>query len=73
MLGGPTNDKSRTGRIIYTLGNLRALQGRDDEALRLHLQSYQLFLDTLSIREIPNTRHKLAEHFIRLQRYEEAM
>ncbi|KAI0454274.1 hypothetical protein F5B21DRAFT_524948 [Xylaria acuta] len=70
---GSTKSSHRTGRIIYTLANLRALQGRDDEAYRLHLKAHQLLVETFSQREIPRSKHKLAEYFIRFHRYEEAI
>ncbi|KAJ8130476.1 hypothetical protein O1611_g3151 [Lasiodiplodia mahajangana] len=70
---GKSKSSHVTGRITYTLANLRALQGRDAEAYELHLKAHQLLVETFSEREIPRSKHKLAEYFMQSHRYKEAM
>ncbi|KAI0447529.1 hypothetical protein F4803DRAFT_573382 [Xylaria telfairii] len=70
---GTVKSSHVTGRLIYTLGNLRALQGKEDEAYSLHFRAHQLLVETRSEREIPRSKHKLAEHFMKFHRYEEAI
>ncbi|KAE8150033.1 tetratricopeptide repeat domain-containing protein [Aspergillus avenaceus] len=72
------NDKEsfRTGRIFYALGNLRSLQGRDNEAYSCHKQAYQQFRDTIGIHHHHRTAdvgHKVAEHLIRFGKHDEAI
>ncbi|KAI1145788.1 hypothetical protein F4825DRAFT_229814 [Nemania diffusa] len=70
---GMTKSSHRVGRVIYTLANLRALQGRDDKAYQLHLKAHQLLVDTSSEREVPRSKHKLAEYLMRSHRYDDAI
>ncbi|KAI0403726.1 hypothetical protein F4802DRAFT_607964 [Xylaria palmicola] len=70
---GTANSTHRTGRILFSLANLRALQGRDDEAYRLHLRAYELLIETFGEREIPRSKHRLAEYLMRAHHYEEAI
>lgn len=65
----------RTGRILYALGNLRNLQGREHEAYDCHQQAYRQFSDTIGLQNhrTADVAHKIAEHMLRLGRYEEAM
>ena len=57
----------RTGRIFYALGNLRNLQGREDEALDCHQQAYRQFIDTVGLQNhrIADIAYKIAEHMLR--------
>ncbi|KAI1121517.1 P-loop containing nucleoside triphosphate hydrolase protein [Nemania abortiva] len=70
---GTSKSSHVTGRITYTLANLRALQGRHTEAYELHLKAHRLLVETFSEREIPRSKHKLAEYFMGCGRYEEAI
>ncbi|KAI0445097.1 P-loop containing nucleoside triphosphate hydrolase protein [Xylaria telfairii] len=69
-----TKKDRRTARIKHALGNLRFLQGRFDEAYQLHKESLELFITTSGMHNFPTAgaRHKLAEHLIRMGKYEEA-
>ncbi len=65
----------RAGRILYALGNLRNLQGREDQAYEFHEQAYRQFGDTIGLQShrTADVAHKIAEHMLRLGRYDEAM
>ncbi|KAJ8133200.1 hypothetical protein O1611_g417 [Lasiodiplodia mahajangana] len=65
----------RTARFRSALGNLRILQGRLDEAYQEHTRALQLYIDTVgrTNQRTAEARHKVAEHFIRMQRYDEAI
>ena len=66
---------NRTGRILYALGNLRALQGRLDESYKCHCQAWEQFRSTIGDqdRRTADVGHKIAEHLIRMGDFNEAM
>ena len=64
----------RTGRILYALGNLRALQGRLDESYECHRRVREQFCSTIgeTNHRTADISHKLAEHLIRMDRLDES-
>ena len=66
---------SRTGRILYALGNLRALQGRLDDSYECHKKAWEQFSSTIGDQNhrTADVGHKLAEHLIRMEKFDEAM
>ncbi|KXX76299.1 putative UDP-N-acetylglucosamine--peptide N-acetylglucosaminyltransferase SEC [Madurella mycetomatis] len=65
----------RVARFLSALGNLRVLQGRLDEAYQEHSKALGLYIDTVGLtnQRTAEARHKMAEHLIRLGRYDEAI
>ncbi|KAI0100946.1 tetratricopeptide repeat domain-containing protein [Nemania sp. FL0031] len=68
-------ESHRAARFRSAVGNLRSLQGRLDEAYQEHFKALQLYIDTVgwTNQRTAEARHKVAEHFIRMQRYDEAI
>ena len=62
-------------RLLYSLGNLRLKQGRPDEAYECHQRAFRGYVETTGAQyhRTADTRHKLAEHLIRLEKFDEAM
>ena len=56
------------------MGNVLEAQGRFDESLNFHLRCYEQFTRVLgrNHRRVGDICHKMAGHFIREQRYDEA-
>jgi hypothetical protein len=63
----------RTGTALYWLASLRALQDRQADSYQLYLQALASFTKVMSDREAAVTRHKIAEHLIRMDRNAEAL
>ena len=65
----------RTGRLLYALGNLRALQGLLDESHKCHCKAWEQFCSTIGDQNhrTADVGHKIAEHLIRLGRFSDAM
>lgn len=74
-LGKDDRESVRTGLILYALGNLRAAQHEWDESFEYHQRALNHMLATVGEKDFytANISHKVAEHFIRLHRNEEAM
>ncbi|KAI0858271.1 hypothetical protein F4860DRAFT_486771 [Xylaria cubensis] len=68
-------ESHRSARFRSALGNLRVLQDRLDEAYQEHSKALQLYIDTVgwTNQRTAEARHKVAEHLIRMQRYDEAI
>lgn len=66
---------NRTGRFLYALGNLRALQGRLDESYKYHCKTREQFRSTIGDQDhrFADVGHKIAEHLIRIGSFDEAM
>ena len=64
----------RTGRLLYALGNLRALQGRFDESYERHCKAREQFRSTVGDQNnrTADVGHKIAEHLIRMGKFDEA-
>ena len=65
----------RTGRLLYALGNLRALQGRLDESYECHCKAWEQFRSTIGDQNhrTADVGHKIAQHLIRMGKFNEAM
>lgn len=74
-LGKDDRESVRTGLILYALGNLRAAQNEWDESFKYHERAWRHMRATVGERDFytANITHKIAEHFIRSGRSEEAM
>lgn len=74
-LGEDDGESMRTGLILYALGSLRAAQDDWDESFEYHQRTLRQMLATVGEKDFYAARvsHKVAEHFIRLHRNEEAM
>jgi len=74
-LGKNDKESVRTGLILYALGNLRAAQNRWGDSFEYHQRAWRHMLATVGERDFytANVAHKVAEHFIRLRQYENAM
>ncbi|KAL7897244.1 P-loop containing nucleoside triphosphate hydrolase protein [Trichoderma sp. SZMC 28014] len=74
-LGKDDRESVRTGLILYALGNLRAAQHEWDESFEYHQRALNHMLATVGEKDFytANISHKVAEHFIRLHRNEEAI
>lgn len=74
-LGKDDRESVRTGLILYALGNLRAVQNEWDESFEYHQRAWHHMRATVGDKDFytANAAHKIAEHFIRLGRSEEAM
>jgi hypothetical protein len=66
---------TRTGWLIYSLGKLRSLQGKYHESLLAHQKALECIRVTcgFSHPRVALVRHKIAEHYARLGRHEDAM
>lgn len=75
LYGEMDKESHRAGWLAYALGKLRKLQGRYDESLAAHQQALTCFRLTIGDNHprAALVRHKIAEHLIRLERYEEAI
>ncbi|KAL8724231.1 MAG: hypothetical protein Q9166_008062 [cf. Caloplaca sp. 2 TL-2023] len=74
-LGKEDKESFRTGKLIYALGNLRALQGRMDESYDCHvdaLSRYQLTVGNQDHRTA-DVGHKVAEHRLRRGQHDDAV
>ncbi|OQD75303.1 hypothetical protein PENDEC_c007G00972 [Penicillium decumbens] len=74
-LGKNDKESVRTGLILYALGNLRAAQNRWGDSFEYHQRAWHHMLATVGERDFytANVAHKVAEHFIRLRQYENAI
>ena len=65
---------SRTGKILHALGNLSWSQGRFDESLDYHNRVFVQYMKTLgaSHHRTADVQHRLAMHYVRLDRLAEA-
>ena len=74
-LGKNDRESVRTGLILYALGNLRAVQGHMDESFEYHHRAWRQMRATVGDRDFytANITHKVAEHFFRSDKPEEAM
>ncbi|PNP46214.1 hypothetical protein TGAMA5MH_02249 [Trichoderma gamsii] len=74
-LGKDDRESVPTGLILYALGNLRAAQDNWDESSEYHQRALRHMLATVGEKDFytANFSHKVAEHFIRLHRNEEAI
>jgi len=67
--------KTRPGRLLHALGNLRAAQGRWDESFEWHQKSLESFAATIGTKQhrYADICHIIAEHLVRKGRFEEAL
>lgn len=74
-LGKGDRESVRTGLIFYALGNLGAAQNQWDESFDYHQRAWRHMRATVGDRDFytASVAHKIAEHFLRLGRSEEAM
>ncbi|KAL8682882.1 MAG: hypothetical protein Q9186_001128 [Xanthomendoza sp. 1 TL-2023] len=74
-LGKEDKESFRTGKLIYALGNLRALQGRLDESYDCHVDAWNRFLATVGNQDhrTADVGHKIAEHYLRRCQYDDAL
>lgn len=74
-LGKDDRESVRTGLILYALGNLRAAQNQYDESFEYHQRAWRHMRATVGEGDFytANVTHKIAEHFIRIGRSQEAM
>ncbi|KAL8808246.1 MAG: hypothetical protein Q9200_004367 [Gallowayella weberi] len=74
-LGKEDKESFRTGKIIYALGNLRALQGRLDESYDCHVDAWNRYLATVGNQDhrTADVGHKIAEHHLRRGQYDDAL
>ncbi|QLI66908.1 uncharacterized protein G6M90_00g032140 [Metarhizium brunneum] len=74
-LGKEDRESVRTGLIFYALGNLGAAQNQWDESFDYHQRAWRHMRATVGDRDFytANVAHKIAEHFLRLGRSEEAI
>lgn len=74
-LGKDDSESVKTGLILSALGSLRATQKRWDESFEFHDRAWRHMRRTVGERDVYTARviYKLAEHFVRLGRAEEAM
>ena len=66
---------SRPGRILHALGRLRAAQGREAESFEFDQRALASFLATIgkNHHRTADLCHRVAEHMIKDQQYEEAL
>ncbi|KAL8798261.1 MAG: hypothetical protein Q9182_006822, partial [Xanthomendoza sp. 2 TL-2023] len=74
-LGKEDIESFRTGKLIYALGNLRALQGRLDDSYNCHVDARNRFLATVGTQDhrTADVGHKIAEHHLRRGRFDDAL
>src|SRR5436190_18662732 len=70
-----TVDASRTGRFLYALGNVKASQGLFDESFSYHQRALLQYKSTIgkNHHRTGDAYIKVADHFSRLGRSEDAM
>ncbi|KAE8379026.1 tetratricopeptide repeat domain-containing protein [Aspergillus bertholletiae] len=74
-LGKNDRESVRTGLILYVLGNLRAAQSQWDKSFEFHYRAWDHMRATVGEKDFytASAAHKIAEHFSRLGRSEEAI
>ncbi|KAB8225056.1 hypothetical protein BDV33DRAFT_198902 [Aspergillus novoparasiticus] len=74
-LGKNDRESVRTGLVLYVLGNLRAAQDQWDQSFGFHYRALDHMRATVGEKDFytANVTHKIAEHFSRMGRSEEAI